>query len=676
MFGLKSVRKGFGRLSAFPWADAPGELVRSRLRRWAPGAAARYGITCPIGEKGRIPVYSVSDGYFVRVGYEASLPLSLGLIQGYVARHATPELANRIEFQATMGLLPTELMKMAFLKGPGIWLVPVYMWNSPRQQAISKAVKWWDPRNVIVHGGPEVPRQEDVAESYLRQHPYVDVAVRGEGEVTTLEVLDALAFAEDAAGCAERLATVPGITFHPTSRRDGPPIRTPDRGRIMDLDMVPSPYLSGLFDDTHVGRARVAILETNRGCPYACTFCDWGSATNQKMRCFDLDRVLAEIDWIARHRINRLMLADSNFGIFERDVTIAETIARKREEWGTPREVVVLGYAKNSVARLEEIIRIFVDAGIQAEGVISIQTTDPHTLDVIRRSNIKTSKYEELIRVFREKKLPLAAEMMMGLPGSTLESLKSDMQFCFDRDLSLTAYDTRLLVNSPMSDPAYLAAHQIQTDPDNILTSTSTYTRQDRRHMGDLHTTFYAAENLGALRYVLRYLQWDRGIPSLEFLDRLTMALASKPQRFPRFLRLRRPPFRGFRKASQWKELYEEITRFARESFGVEEDSAFACALELNRLTMPSQGRTFPEEHTLRHDFVQYFRDHQAANGSGGPPLSSYEPGTITLSDPLDFCHRSVGTRVRSVSSLELRSVLARTLSRPVKHAPAESLAT
>ena len=33
------------------------------------------------------------------------------------------------------------------------------------------------------------------------------------------------------------------------------------------------------------------MLESNRGCPYGCTFCDWGSATLSKVRNFDLDRV-------------------------------------------------------------------------------------------------------------------------------------------------------------------------------------------------------------------------------------------------------------------------------------------------------------------------------------------------------------------------------------------------
>ena len=40
--------------------------------------------------------------------------------------------------------------------------------------------------------------------------------------------------------------------------------------------------------------------ETNRGCPYSCSFCDWGSSTMSRIRAFDIERVRAEAEWIGR----------------------------------------------------------------------------------------------------------------------------------------------------------------------------------------------------------------------------------------------------------------------------------------------------------------------------------------------------------------------------------------
>ena len=68
----------------------------------------------------------------------------------------------------------------------------------------------------------------------------------------------------------------------------------------MDLDVLPSPHLTGVFDHIVKNNSNYKFhmtLETNRGCPYQCTFCDWGSLTYNKIKKFDIDRVFAEIEW-------------------------------------------------------------------------------------------------------------------------------------------------------------------------------------------------------------------------------------------------------------------------------------------------------------------------------------------------------------------------------------------
>ena len=63
-------------------------------------------------------------------------------------------------------------------------------------------------------------------------------------------------------------------------------------------------------------------LETNRGCPYACTFCDWGSLTYNKVKKFCLNRVYDELEWVGKNGCDFISLADANFGMFpERDMS-------------------------------------------------------------------------------------------------------------------------------------------------------------------------------------------------------------------------------------------------------------------------------------------------------------------------------------------------------------------
>ena len=119
--------------------------------------------------------------------------------------------------------------------------------------------------------------------------------------------------------------------------------------------MIPSPYLTGLFDNYGDAPVTSITIETNRGCPYGCTFCDWGSATMSRIRKFDLDRVFAELEWAAQRGIAGIGFADANFGILERDVAIAEKVAELKATYGFPLHCAT-NYAKNTVKHLNKIV--------------------------------------------------------------------------------------------------------------------------------------------------------------------------------------------------------------------------------------------------------------------------------------------------------------------------------
>lgn len=572
-----------------------------------------------------VPVFMVGDAppwYY---------PLALGMLQARAL--SRDDLRQRLRFFPLLTLPPGPTAAVARGFGPGIWLFSSYAWSYARMMEISRAVKALDPRNVTVHGGPSVPRHADAVARLVEREPHMDVLVRGEGELVCEELLRHLAGAfEEGRDWREGLDRVPGLSFGD--------VRTPDAPRIADLDDLPSPYLEGLFD--HVPSVS-AVLETNRGCPYTCAFCDWGALVGQKIKQFDLERVKAEIEWMARRKTENVFVADANFGIFDRDLEIAEHIARMKLEHGFPRKLVPT-FAKNSTERLVEIVKALRASGLVVEANVAIQTTDPATLEVVKRKNIRTDRYRDLMGRFRSLGIPFNTDLMVNLPGQTPQSFRRDLQYFADLDVTVQIWPTLALPNSALSDPEFRREHRLEVDDRGRILACTSFTRAERDEMMRLRSTWLMAENLSYLRYVSRFLQWDHGVPVAEFVDDLQRALRETPKAFPDFARsfvfepetvavAHVPESEAFR-ADSWTrldEFYAAVGRFAAARYGVPDDSALAAALRANRAVIPDPAATYPLQVSLPHDFAAWYRDRKAG---GARPLAEHGPGVLTVSDP------------------------------------------
>ena len=158
------------------------------------------------------------------------------------------------------------------------------------------------------------------------------------------------------------------------------------------MEDLPSPYLTGVFDNLileHPDIEWVPTLETDRGCPFKCTFCDWGSATGSKMYKFNLDRIRNEINWFADNNMPYLSMTTSNFGAFkQRDMEIANIIVETNKRTGMPTAIST-SYGKNNADTVFEISKLLLDAGIQTGAAISFQSTTPEVLKNIKRDNMK-----------------------------------------------------------------------------------------------------------------------------------------------------------------------------------------------------------------------------------------------------------------------------------------------
>jgi radical SAM superfamily enzyme len=190
----------------------------------------------------------------------------------------------------------------------------------------------------------------------------------------------------------------------------------------------------GIFDSIvkeNLGVSWCAPFETNRGCPYSCTFCDWGGLTQSKVKKFKLERVVSEIEWMRKNNVKVIFITDANFGIFkERDFEITKLLKTWIDE-KNGLEYVHMNYAKNSNKHMIDIAEIL---GSASKGItLSVQTMNQDTLRIIKRENMKINNISEIMRLAKERNVQFYTELMLGLPEETLESWKSG----FDQLLEL-----------------------------------------------------------------------------------------------------------------------------------------------------------------------------------------------------------------------------------------------
>ena len=386
--------------------------------------------------------------YNIRMGAFSYLPLVSGLLRSYAEQF--PEITDNYRFMPFIYAMdrPANILAQ-YTEPPDVACFSSMMWNEQLNYAIAREVKARWPRCLIVFGGPGVPMPpQHRVDEWLAHHQEIDVAVRGEGEEPFVDILRAHK-------CGESfIASIPGV-----ATRCG----FNNSERMFQRDMsYPSPYLQGLYDDMlQAGRATghqfQTILETNRGCPFPCTFCYWGrGGLSRRYRYKDLDTVKAEIDWMGRNQIRYVFNADSNFGMNPRDQEIAEYIVETKQKYGFPEKFRTC-FGKNTDERIFQIGALFHQHQLEKGITLARQSNDPETLKNIRRNNIKMSTYVNLQGKFNDLQVPVYSEMILGLPGETAESWVRGLDELLEAGVrnQLFVYLCQVLTNTEMAETAY-----------------------------------------------------------------------------------------------------------------------------------------------------------------------------------------------------------------------------
>jgi len=287
---------------------------------------------------------------------------------------------------------PEEILKR--LEDPVVCGFSCYVWNQQYCLHIAKLIKEKFPTCHIEFGGPQTS-------SSMLKYDFIDSIMLAEGELNFVSLLEHI-----------HNNTTPPEIF--------------PKNRLENLE-VPSPYITGVFDKIIKDNPDVLwamVLESNRGCPYQCTFCDWGSNIYSKVRRFNLEKVEEELLWAEKNRVAYIFLADANFGIFkDRDVEIAKMLRRTADRGFL--ESVNVQYAKNSTEIVFEIAKIL---GNLTRGItVSVQSMHNETLEVIKRKNLDVNNLKKMMRLGHEHQIGTYTEIILGLPLETIETWKDGL---------------------------------------------------------------------------------------------------------------------------------------------------------------------------------------------------------------------------------------------------------
>jgi len=345
-----------------------------------------------------------------------TIPMAIGCIAEYTEKRLG--LTSKI----SLFKYPEELIKeLEAGPIPRVLGFSNYVWNLSLSSEIAKIIKAMLPHTIIVFGGPNYPITDEERQEFLAEHPEIDFYVAGEGEAAFADLIEALIANNFYIDIVKQLA-LPSVHCLDASGNGIFPVK---RDRMVELDEIPSPYTSGRLDKFFDGKL-MPLLQTNRGCPFSCTFCVEGDNYYSKIRKYSSDRIRSDVEYIGKNMQairsensrNDLFIADSNFGMYPGDIDTCQALRGTRNDYRWP-EYINVATGKNSKERVIEAAELL-DGALRLSG--SVQSLDPNVLTNIRRKNISVNQLVELGLHAKRAGVNSYSEIILGLPGDSREA--------------------------------------------------------------------------------------------------------------------------------------------------------------------------------------------------------------------------------------------------------------
>jgi radical SAM superfamily enzyme YgiQ (UPF0313 family) len=463
------------------------------------------------------------------------MPLGIAYIKAVMDRE------NGNEIDSRLFVYPNRLLEALRSDPPDVLMLSNYVWNEALSQHFFRVAKLVNPSILTVMGGPNIPLEPARQVEYLEKHPYLDVYVLGEGDFLGHTVVESLI---DAGLSLPRLRAreLPSSVHRDP---DGRAVINLTKPRHKEVDAIPSPWLTGIQDEFFDGKL-APMIETNRGCPFTCTFCVQGTSFYTKVHNFPVERIKEEIHYITRRIKNvspgmgTLRIADSNYGMFERDIDISGFIGEMQRDYSWPTFIDATT-GKNRPERIIASVEKVSGALVLYQAV---QSLDEDVLRKVKRQTIKLDAYKALEVHMRGRGLRSVSDLILGLPGESLETHLRGLHTLLDSNIDqMHNFQAMMLKGAEMETQESRRQFQFDTrfrvlpknygiyegdkvlDAEEIVVSTDTLPFDDYLQARKWHLVSSVFWNDGWFESVARFTRahgiknsewWSRMLPAME----------------------------------------------------------------------------------------------------------------------------------------------------------------
>ena len=368
----------------------------------------------------------------------ATFPLGVSFVYSYSKKM----LGDEFDFE--LFKFPSHLAEALNNSPPTVLSFSNYSWNFELAYKFASLVKLRNPNVITVFGGPNFPTITDEMLQFLKKRSNIDFYIELEGELGFVNLLKKLAeYGFNANKLKKRSEALLNTSYIYENRLIHGP-----KERIKDINIIPSPYLSGTLDK-FFDLPLVPMVETTRGCPFSCTFCSDGAVIKSKVSRYDPERVKEELHYVAKkvQKVDELIITDLNFGMYKQDVETAKVIRDLQQTYKYPT-IMAASAGKNMPKRIIEVGKI-VKGWVLGSAV---QSTDPEVLKSIKRNNISNNAYKELTDFGNTSKSNKTyTEVILGLPEDNKQKHFESLRFGIDSNVNrISMYQSMLLTGTEM----------------------------------------------------------------------------------------------------------------------------------------------------------------------------------------------------------------------------------
>jgi radical SAM superfamily enzyme YgiQ (UPF0313 family) len=344
------------------------------------------------------------------------------------------------------------------------WLVgfTCYLWNIERTLWVAHELKRRRPGVRVVLGGPEITADN----AWVLDTPDYDFAVVGEGEQTFADLLLGL--------LGDDVPPVPvaGLYVPPAgaAARYDPARRPAFRQPLPDLNLLGSPYLAGILD---AADEEMLLLETTRGCVFKCKFCYYPKSYDRQYY-LSRENILANLSHAQDRGAREVFLLDPTLNQRKDFADFLRVLAE-----GNPgRQFSYFGELRGE-GITEETAGLLRAANF-TEVEVGLQSVDPEAMRRMDRKN-NLRAFERGVRAMLAEGIRVKVDLIVGLPGDTVESVRRGLHYLHDSGLcsDVQVFNLSILPGTAFRQEAAELGLAFQPRPPYYLLRTPTLGREE-----------------------------------------------------------------------------------------------------------------------------------------------------------------------------------------------------